>query len=67
MVRELVLKENNHKIKVEREYKGKFESTYIGTYIIVAKYPNGSYKLQIVEGKEDKFYANFMHLKSLYV
>jgi len=66
-VGELVLKENHHKLQVEKQDKGKFNTNWIGPYIIKMKYLKCVYILVIVDGKVDKFSTNANYLKPFYV
>lgn len=61
----MVLKENM-KVHADREKKGKFESTWLGPYVVTTSFSSGAYQLSTLEGEVLNDPTKIIHLKKLY-
>lgn len=61
-VRDLVLRENPHN-QLSKEHQGKFESNWLGPYVIIIVFGSRAYPLATSKGEPLADPINNMHLK----
>ena len=64
-VGDMVLKENM-KVQANREKKGKFETTWLGPYVVIASFGSEAYQLSTFEGELLNDPTNIIHLNKFY-
>lgn len=63
---DLVLNENINKTTKNDEIKYKFETNWLGPYVVVEAKGSQAYKLSSMDGKEEPKIFNSIHLKHFY-